>query len=59
VVRGVRGGVSVRGGLPTVADADGEVIEVHGVVEELLSAMMGSESVIPDFYAKTEYSSYA
>jgi hypothetical protein len=32
-------------GLPAVADAVGEVIEVHGVVEELLSATMGSERV--------------
>jgi hypothetical protein len=28
-----------------VADAVGKVIEVHGVVEELLSAMTGSERV--------------
>jgi hypothetical protein len=28
-----------------VADTVGEVVEVHGVVEELLSATTGSESV--------------
>jgi hypothetical protein len=32
-----------EGGLPAVADAVGEVVEVHGVVEELLSATMGVE----------------
>jgi hypothetical protein len=34
-----------EGGLLVVAGAVGEVIEVHGVVEELLSAMVGSERV--------------
>jgi hypothetical protein len=34
-----------EGGLPAVADVVGEVVEVHGVVEELLSVTMGSEGV--------------
>jgi hypothetical protein len=33
------------GCLPVVADVVGEVVEVHGVVEELLSATAGSERV--------------
>jgi hypothetical protein len=46
VVCGMRGGAPVRGGgLPAVADAVGEVVEVHSVVEELLSATTGSERV--------------
>jgi hypothetical protein len=34
-----------EGGLPAVADAVGEVVEVHGVVEELLLVTTGSERV--------------
>jgi hypothetical protein len=34
-----------EGGLSVVADVVGEIVEVHGVVEELLSATMGSERV--------------
>jgi hypothetical protein len=44
-VCGVRGGVLVRWGLSAVAGTFGEVVEVHGVVEELLSARVGSERV--------------
>jgi hypothetical protein len=34
-----------EGGLPVVASAVGEVVEVHGVVEELLSVTLGLERV--------------
>jgi hypothetical protein len=44
-VRGVRGGAPVRGGLLAVADVVGELVEVHGVVEELLLVTTGSERV--------------
>jgi hypothetical protein len=34
-----------EGGLPVVVDTVGEVVEVHGVVEELLSVTIGLERV--------------